>query len=669
MVAERDKHVPTGIQRRAQRECLAGNVVPWTRALFSLPPGCPIQQDHETFTWIKRPDDGFVMGSAYPDGSRIGPNDNLTDGYGWSFVVLGEDGKATAIAYGTPPRWCRTVYGTELWGLAQVAAVSTGHLKYRQDCASVVLQGQKGPAEYLGASSTYARAWHIVHAAHDDGEPMDITWIPAHTVEADVPSLISAVDRYGNDLADHWAKVASESQRPSFAVRKQVKEHLRLVQTVARWLGHAGVLANAHGARDSTACPAEAGKRRAHNAAQPKLLRPPKPLVEDARPPALGGHSLVACDTGWKCTVCRVTSAEWNRIAPRRCNGSILAKWAARDEADEDKGMHHHASHTRWLSGDLVFCSTCGAHSEHAVKLLAGRCRGLAKGTTTVRNRLCLGKHPRTNLPLLHPPVPEHAWQTLPTVAAAAKPAEPAHAVTVPRGSAAAAKRRHAVGVVQKDERPTRLLPGAAATPLGAQPSAAVSAEARRKASDLLLAAAAADHEHESFWNTLDATTVTTQPEDDGGVEHLFEPTALAVHRRGPARSCTTRSQLGTASACLAPQRRAQSQQPAPRTASVELQPAERLPEPSFSPAQVSTPESKGQQAGNAPSPTARPPEPASRTRPTRERVSTSAPATSRQRSDFASLLASLQPSSASSSSRVCRRSEKSTDRAARRPP
>ena len=94
------------------------------------------------------------------------------------------------------------MYGTELWGLAQAATLSAGGLGFKQDCSAVVTQCHKGPASYLGAGSAYARTWHMLHAAADDDSPIDIEWIPAHTTEADVPSLISAVDRYGNDLAD-----------------------------------------------------------------------------------------------------------------------------------------------------------------------------------------------------------------------------------------------------------------------------------------------------------------------------------------------------------------------------------------------------------------------------------------------------------------------------------
>ena len=301
-----------------------------------------------------------------------------------------------------------------------------------------------------------------------------------------------------------------------------------MVQIVARWLGHAGVLANAAGARDSTACPAEAGKRRAHNAAQPKAPRPSKALVVEARPPALGGHSLVACTSGWKCTVCRVMSAEWNRIAPRRCDGSVLAKWAVRDADDDSKGMHHHPSHSRWISGDLVFCSACGAHSEHAVKLLAGHCKGLKKGTTTVRNRLCLGKHPRTNELLQHPPVPEHAWQTMPIMPAAVKPDEPAHAVAVPRGSAAAAKRRHAVGVVGRDERPRRPPPVAAAPEssrddygIAAVHVVASTTVWENRGVEALFETQESDEE---WWSRMDDDLEVEHPVmNDPGVESLFE--------------------------------------------------------------------------------------------------------------------------------------------------
>ena len=220
-------------------------------------------------------------------------------------------------------------------------------MAFKQDCASVVIQAQKGPSCYLGSQSAYARSWHILHTALDSDAPISISWIPAHTAEEDIPTRISKRDRYGNDLADFWAKKASRGQLPSRSARLKIKQHSQLVAAVSTWIGHAGVIANAKGMRDSTACPAESGRRRARNALRPKLTKAPKPLILDARPLALGGHALVECPTGWKCTTCRVASAEWNRIAPKCCSGSAAAKWAVRAAEDDGRGIHHDGSHVR----------------------------------------------------------------------------------------------------------------------------------------------------------------------------------------------------------------------------------------------------------------------------------------------------------------------------------
>ena len=123
-----------------------------------------------------------------------------------------------------------------------------------------------------------------------------------------------------------------------------------------------------------------------------------------------------------------------------------MAKWAIRAAADETAGIQHDPSHTRWMSGDVVFCSACGAHSELVVKKLAERCTGLKRGPTTVRNRLCRGEHPRTRA-ALPTAVPEHCWQIMPTPSFAAQPSTAEEANVAPRGSAAAAKRRHNVSV------------------------------------------------------------------------------------------------------------------------------------------------------------------------------------------------------------------------------
>ena len=90
LVAARDKWLPLLLQEEAKRECLAGNATQWSKALFPPPAAQATPQRHELFEWIIRPAEGVVLSpscTAYPDGSRLGPNDGVSDAYGWAFAI------------------------------------------------------------------------------------------------------------------------------------------------------------------------------------------------------------------------------------------------------------------------------------------------------------------------------------------------------------------------------------------------------------------------------------------------------------------------------------------------------------------------------------------------------------------------------------------------------
>ena len=63
----------------------------------------------------------MLEGTAYTDGSFLdGPVVELGR-CGWSFVVLNDQGQATAAAYGVPPPWIEDIGGSEAWAVLQVA--------------------------------------------------------------------------------------------------------------------------------------------------------------------------------------------------------------------------------------------------------------------------------------------------------------------------------------------------------------------------------------------------------------------------------------------------------------------------------------------------------------------------------------------------------------------
>ena len=173
---------------------------------------------------------------------------------------------------------------------------------------------------------------------------------------------------------------------------------------------------------------------------------------------------------------------------------------------------------------------------------------------------------------------------------------------------------------------------------------------------------------------SLTEPVARTSGDYEAEVELLFEPEA------GP-------SGTAAAAACAPPPRPTTSRPAAPVVNNSRLKIERLLAAASSSPASsfveqtpVAAPVAKSKTPSSAPAKQAeeravvpallRAPsrQPAPSSRPKRDRASTSAPPATRKRDDLASLLASLQPSSASNVARDSGRRETSTDRAARPP-
>ena len=101
-------------------------------------------------------------------------------------------------------------------------------------------------------------------------------------------------------------------------------------------------------------------------------------------------------------------------MARGRCEGAAAAHWAKRARILGGCGGSDGAGHIRAAYGDMTWCVKCGAYAvAHAVGL-AAPCKGRpdTPSQNRVRNRLLLGRHPRTNavigLPLLLEAPKEH---------------------------------------------------------------------------------------------------------------------------------------------------------------------------------------------------------------------------------------------------------------------
>jgi hypothetical protein len=195
-----------------------------------------------------------------------------------------------------------------------------------------------------------------------------------------------------------------EHRVPKTTVAKLRKQDL-LVEATAKWIATATFEAG-HQAitpfRDSEASrgAAVAAAKLRKNAAQRPLTRVKTSVT---RPLALGGHDLRRQGGIWECRTCKRKSKMRCKLAPWRCEGSVVRKWV------------DGCGHTRVMSGEVIWCTRCGSFAESAAKGLAKPCRGRFQGSL-VRGGLAgqlrtlmAGRHPVTRA-ALPPPVPEHKW-------------------------------------------------------------------------------------------------------------------------------------------------------------------------------------------------------------------------------------------------------------------
>ena len=69
------------------------------------------------------------------------------------------------------------------------------------------------------------------------------------------------------------------------------------------------------------------------------------------------------------------------RLCMWTCQGSVAEKWALAARKMVDNGTTDGGGHTRMLSGDLIWCSACGAYADTGVNGLKHPCTGKHSGT------------------------------------------------------------------------------------------------------------------------------------------------------------------------------------------------------------------------------------------------------------------------------------------------
>ncbi len=410
----------------------ARNVLAWTRGLVAMPlaPGNGRTVDG-SFHWDVQPTDTVVSGTFYTDGSVFDSELGESASVGWSFVVIDDEGVITAAASGLAPCWVREINGAEAWALRVAAIHALPGATFVTDSRNCLAALGRGVRHATSPRNKLARVWRQVFGCFDDADSAcyaaSLVWMPAHRSRSDVGkaiksdgSVVTERDWLGNARADALAKAAARGARAPLAYRAECKALEDVLRKAAMHLGWTTWAANncpvPPYADSETRTPAQkrAAREAAANAAEAGVARQPRARIAHTRPAAIGGHSIRRGGVGWECTVCRASARLRSDLAPRRCPGLAVQRWAELEAAECGRAAAAGAiarRHVRWMSGDLVWCSVCGAYGEHKAVNLASACAGppprSGAGRTTALHRLRAGRHPKHNTPIVGPPVPE----------------------------------------------------------------------------------------------------------------------------------------------------------------------------------------------------------------------------------------------------------------------
>ena len=414
----RQKLVPPQLRHHLLQEPAPGDAA-LERALFpALTHLIPPPTVEATFKWVKEPTGGTIpMGStAYSDGSMFDGSRMETARCGWSFAAILPGKGIVASANGVPPDWIHDNAGAESWALLQAALVAEPGVAFRVDCKPTVQAVHMGAKEATNAKRLLARVNGMLHAALDDVDNELVVWMPSHKSANDIGrlrlgngDLMTEMDRIGNNAADALAKEAALTHKVPKEIIDALDAQEKLVADTAKLIATMTWVANHQTdepCRDTDAsriAAVQAAARRGEtNSTKPKKGKWKK--VVELRPPSLGGHNLMRGGLGWRCTNCKKQSRAWEKMAPSTCEGSSARKWDARARKLVEQHGSLGVGHVRVFSGDIVWCTKCGAYADNIAKGLARPCGGQPR----VHSIRCLkalkrGKHPRTGAELGKP--------------------------------------------------------------------------------------------------------------------------------------------------------------------------------------------------------------------------------------------------------------------------
>ena len=126
-----------------------------------------------------------------------------------------------------------------------------GSARIPTDCDSVRLGCARDRKWGTASGQRYARIWSVIHAARDSDDQAQVIWMPAPTAEWKVNSafksdgsVLTAIDRDANILADQYAKAAAAGNRVPGAARKTILRRHAEVIDMATWIAKVTVEAD-----------------------------------------------------------------------------------------------------------------------------------------------------------------------------------------------------------------------------------------------------------------------------------------------------------------------------------------------------------------------------------------------------------------------------------------
>ena len=390
-------------------ERFARGLLPEPRSVL---PRRPWETEAPVF-WVNRPSDGYLRGTIFSDGSGLHPTTPALRSAGWALVSTDQFGNVISAAYGPVPLGAgpgQTARDGEDYAIRMTALLVAPPFEVFTDCYGTVRCMTQPPFYSTGPHNPRAHLWGFFHATFEAGDVTVHKTLGHATAEDVLQGKSTHWERKGNAAADSLAKKGAAAHA---FTDKQVGEYQALC-SIARQAAIFAAKSHARGADywrgladEDLARP---GFRHPGNDFAPE---PAADLDESQADFDLGG----ILSTLRRCPPC-ATSLGPLELATS--NGHALLAADVLGEASS-----------------ILFCSTCGAYYEKAIRSLASPCPGpQAPGLASQRSRLTSGIHPHARKKHLRLDAPRTLSTEQRCFVASLLPSSPATVLAAPAASA-----------------------------------------------------------------------------------------------------------------------------------------------------------------------------------------------------------------------------------------